>query len=91
MIDEDFRKAGYLDELEFMYINSILVDLLIKIVKSKDPKKKEKFNSLKNKVIEKYPKWYKNKYIKRCKFTKRLYLHCLKRNYFWLINKVFSR
>ena len=91
MIDEDFRKAGYLDELEFMYINSILVDLLIKIVKSKDPKKKEKFNSLKNKVVEKYPKWYKNKYIKRCKFTKRLYLHCLKRNYFWLINKVFSR
>ena len=91
MIDEDFRKAGYLEELEFMYINSVLVDLLIKIVKSRDPKKKEKFNNLKDKVVEKYPKWYKNKYIKRCKFTKRMYLHCLRRNYWWLINKVFSR
>ncbi|MBR4672576.1 MAG: glycosyltransferase family 2 protein [Bacilli bacterium] len=91
MIDESFRKEGYLEELEFMYIDSILVDLMIKIVKSRDPEKKKKFFDLKNKVEEKYPKWYKNKYIKKCKFTKRLYLHCLRRNYWWIISKVFSR
>ena len=91
MLEDDFLKNGYKDEIEFLYINGILVDLLIKIVKSNDPKRKEKFLELRNKGIEKYPKWYKNKYIKRCKITKRMYLHYLKKNNYKIINKVFSR
>ncbi len=91
MIESDLKREGYNEELEYLYINNVLVDLLIKIIKSNDPKKKEKFYKLKNKVVDKYPKWYKNKYIKRCKITKRMYLHCLKKDYYKLIEKVFSR
>ncbi len=91
MLEEDFCNNGYKDEIEYLYINGILVDLLIKIIKSKDPKKQEKFEKIRKEIIDKYPKWYKNKYIKRFKITKRLYLYCLKKNYYKIINKVFSR
>ena len=91
MLEEDFYNNGYKDEIEYLYINGILVDLLIKIIKSKDPKKQEKFEKIRKEIIDKYPKWYKNKYIKRFKITKRLYLYCLKKNYYKIINKVFSR
>ena len=91
MLEEDFCNNGYKDEIEYLYINGILVDLLIKIIKSKDPKKQEKFEKIRKEIIDKYPKWYKNKYIKRFKITKRLYLFCLKKNYYKIINKVFSR
>ena len=91
MIEDDFIKSGYYSEIEFMYINGILVDLLIKIIKSNAKDKKKKFYELRDEVFKKYPKWYKNKYIKHCKLAKRLYLHCLKRNYYKIINFMFNK
>ena len=91
MIESDFKKNGYLEEIEYMYINGVLVDLLIKIIKSNDPDKRTKFYKLKNEIIDKYPSWYKNKYIKSCKFLKRMYLYCLKKDYYKLINFMFNK
>lgn len=91
MIEKDFIKSGYTDEIEFLYINGILVDLLIKIIKSNINSKKEIFNKIKEEINKKYPNWYKNKYIKTCRFMKRVYLFCLKYNLYSIINIVFNR
>lgn len=91
MIEKDFNKQNYNDEIEYLYINGILVDLLIKIVKSNEKDKQERFESIKKQVEDKYPTWYKNKYIKRCKITKKLYLYCLNKNKYSLIEKVFHK
>ncbi len=91
MIEKDFIDNNYQQEIEFLFINGILVDLLIKIVKSNISNKKDTFYKIKNEVEEKYPNWYRNKYIKNCKITKRLYLFCLHKNYYKLINFIFSK
>ena len=91
MIEKDFIKENYKDEIEFLYINGILVDLLIKIIKSNQKDRIATFINIKNEVEDNYPNWYKNKYIKSCKLTKRLYLFCLKHKNYSLINKIFHR
>lgn len=89
LISDKFTKNGYQQELEFLNINNLLVDLAIKVLKAK--KDINEYLKVTNKVNDKYPGWYKNKYIKKTKFTKRLYLFCLKNRLYRLIEFCFSR
>jgi len=91
MIENDFINKGYKSEVEFLIIDGILVNLLIRIIKSNIKDKKDVFYKIKNDIEKKYPDWYKNKYLKRCKKTKRIYLYCLRHNFYSIINKVFAK
>ena len=90
IIEKDFIANNYKDEIEFLYINNILVDLIIKIFKSTKTDKIKEVKRLKKKVIEKYPFWYKNNYLKNQRISKRLYLLFLRYNMYGIINLVFK-
>lgn len=87
-IRNTFLKAGYLDELEFLYVNNLLVDLFIKLVKAGQMKKAI---ALRKEVENLYPKWHKNKYLKDIKFTKKLYLFFVRKSYYKTIERVFGK
>lgn len=84
-----FIQNGYKTELEYLNINNLLVDLAIKILKAK--KGIKEYLKIINEVNNKYPKWYKNKYIKNVRFAKKAYLFCLKNKLYKLIEICFSR
>lgn len=89
LIEKEFIKNNYQDEIEFLYINNVLVDLIIKLIKANKPFSEIK--KIKKEVELKYPNWYKNKYLKNTKIFKQLYLLCLKLNLYSLIKLVFRR
>lgn len=90
MIEDTFIKNNYTDEIEYLYADGVLADLMIKIIKSNLPNKKQEFNRLKKMIDEKYPNWYKNKYLKNSKIFKKLYFWFLKHNMYSIINLVFK-
>lgn len=87
-INDDFIKNNYQSELEFLYVNGLLVDLFIKLVKVGKMKEAKK---IKKDVEKVYPNWYQNKYLKEVKLSKRLYLFCLKHDMYRTIERVFRR
>lgn len=87
-IRNTFIKAEYDEELEFLYVNNLLVDLFIKLVKARQTKKAI---TLKEEVENLYPKWYKNKYLKEVKLSKKLYLFFLRKSYYRTIERVFGK
>lgn len=90
MIEQDFINNNYKKEIEFLFINNILVDLIVKVFKSNKDDKVKQIKLLKKIVTTKYPYWYRNKYLKRQKFSKRLYLLFLRYNMYGIINLVFK-
>ena len=64
MIENDFLENGYKEEVEYLYANDILNDLVIKIIWSKNKDWLKKIDELLQMVNSKYPNWYKNKIIK---------------------------
>jgi len=89
LISDKFIQNGYKTELEYLNINNLLVDLAIKILRAK--KGIKEYLKIINEVNNKYPKWYKNKYIKNVRFAKKAYLFCLKNKLYKLIEICFSR
>ncbi len=88
MTEKKFLDNGYKDVIEYLYVNGILVDLCIKLIKAnKDVKEVKKIVNL---VESKYPNCYKNKYLKEERFFKRLYLYFLRKKRYSLIYKVFK-
>lgn len=87
LIKKDFIKNNYEEELEFLYVNNLLVDLFIKYVKAG---KMSKAIALRKAVDKIYPKWHKNKYLKDIKLTKKVYLFFLKHKYYRTIERVFG-
>lgn len=89
LIEGKFMQNGYEEEIEYLYINCILVDLAIKVMKSK--KCIQDYKDIIKPVIDKYPNWYKSKLLKKEKITKKMYLWCLKHKLYFLIKLVFGR
>lgn len=85
-IKTTFIKNAYEEELEFLYVNNLLVDLFIKYIKA--GKKKEAI-ALRKAVEKLYPLWHQNKYLKDIKFTKKLYLFFLKHKLYRTIERVY--
>ena len=89
MIEKKFTDNGYKDEIEFLNIDGLLVDVLIKLIKAnRDMKEIKEIVSF---VENKYPKWYKNKYLKEERFLKRLYLYCLRKRLYFIINLIYRK
>lgn len=89
-IENTFIKNGYLDVIEYLYVNNILVDLCIKIIKSKRIDAKKQVFKYLNIINNKYPNWSKNKYLQDERFMKRLYLFFLKHHFYAIIYSVYG-
>lgn len=89
LITDKFVENGYEEEIEFLNINNLLVDLAIKVLKAK--KGINEYLKIVNEVNKNYPRWYKNKHIKGTKITKRMYLFCVKNKLYKLIEICFNR
>lgn len=90
MIEPYFIEAGYSDVIEFLFVNGILVDLCIKLVKAKGKQAKSEIYQYLNMVNKKYPKWENNKYVRESRFMKRLYLFLLRKHFYGIINMVYG-
>lgn len=91
MVEKDFLKAGYKEEIEFLYANGVLVDLLIKLFKKNGGKAIKEAKVIQKEVLTKYPNIYKNKFLKKVKLMKKLYLFCLKYNVYFLISLMYNK
>lgn len=89
LISDKFVENEYQEELEFLNINNLLVDLAIKVLKAK--KDINEYLKITNEINDKYPNWYKNRYIKKTRIAKRIYLFCLKNRWYRLIEFCFNR
>lgn len=90
MIEKRFLEEGYEKVIEFLYINNILVDLCIKIVKAKGKQAKKEVYAYLDEITNKYPMWYKNEFLKKSRFMKRIYLFFLRHHIYGIINIVYG-
>ncbi|TDW13957.1 glycosyltransferase involved in cell wall biosynthesis [Breznakia blatticola] len=91
MMEPSFVRNGYSQEIEYLFVNGILVDLCIKLIKAKGIKAKQEVYEYLNEVSIKYPRWYRNKYVKDTRFMKRIYLFLLRKHLFLIVMLVFRR
>lgn len=91
MIEPYFLKNGYTKEIEYLYVNQILVDLCVKILKSSCDDKISKLKKLKKDILSKYPNCFNNEFIKKEKIMKKLYLKCFKYNFYFLMLFMFRK
>lgn len=91
MIEPYFLKNGYKAEIEYLYVNQILVDLCIKILKSNCDNKVLRLKKIKSDILSKYPKCFNNKFIKKEKIMKKLYLKCFKHNFYFIMLFMFRK
>ena len=85
LISPKFKQKGYDTVLEYLYVNNLIVDLGIKILKAKEKDALEKYKSLVSYVETKYPHWYQNPYLKKVKKQKKQYLRCVRFHLYPLI------
>lgn len=90
-IENKFLEANYKEEIEYLYINDILNDLIIKIFWSGDHNVISKVDELLSKVNKKYPKWHKNKILKKQRLVKRLYFYFLRKKYYSFVKSIIMR
>jgi len=90
-IENKFLEANYKEEIEYLYINDILNDLIIKIFWSGDHNAISKVDELLSKVNKKYPKWHKNKILKKQRLVKRLYFYFLRKKYYSFVKSIIMR
>lgn len=90
MIEDKLLESGYKDVAEFLFVNNILVDLNIKIVKAKGKKGIHELDNYLKIVNEKYPCWHKNKFLKKTRLMKRLYLFILRNRLYVIINMFYG-
>ena len=76
--EENDKLDEYKDELEYIFITNILLNIPLKSFRYKEskPKLKEMNKYMKNN----YPKWYKNKYFKELSFKQKLYCYLFYNN-----------
>lgn len=91
MIENKFLESNYREEIEYLYVNDILNDLIIKIFWSKDDRAIEKVDELLNKVNNKYPNWHKNKILKNQRLLKRLYFYFLRKKYYSFVRLIIMK
>lgn len=89
IIEPEFIKMGYKQEIEYLYVNNLLVDLIIKLIKGHE--QLSKIKEIKKMVLKKFPNCFNNKYIKNNRIPKRAYLFCLKYNLYLIIFIMFRR
>jgi len=90
MIEPKFIEKGYQDVIEFLYVNGVLVDLCIKIVRSKIKNGKQEVYKHFEMVNKKYPNWKKNVYLKHTRRMKRLYLFFLRHHLYGIIHVIYG-
>lgn len=89
MIAKAFHEQHYVDEIEYLYVNQVLVDLCIKVIRSNQPGAISKVKELRQIVLERYPYCFQNKYVKQARLMKRIYLWCLHHQLFGVISLVY--
>lgn len=89
MIAPAFLAHHYEDEIEYLYVNQVLVDLCIKIIRSGKPGAVSEVREIRKRVLSQYPHCFQNKYLKKERLMKRLYLWCLQHKCFVIISLVY--
>lgn len=91
MIEPYFLEHGYQTEIEYLYVNQILVDLAIKIIKSGKADAWDQVRQYRQEILTKYPTCFSNPYLKKERLMKRLYLFCLKHQWYFIIDLVYRK
>lgn len=90
-MENNKKYEKYYPEIEYLSIYHIFIAAIVRVINADcDKDKKEIINELRNYVINKFPKYYENKYLKLLDRNKKIVYNLVRLKQYWLIKLIFS-